>query len=63
MPRFLRLGNVWINVDHILEVHVEPHKGGEPMRCRVRLPGETATVLEGENMTRLVEFLQGNELR
>lgn len=63
MPRFLRLGNMWVNVDQIIEVQAEPRRENEPARCRIRLPGESAMVLEGDNMTKLLEFLQSNETR
>jgi hypothetical protein len=62
MPRFLRLGNVWINVEQIIEVHAEQPEG-RPAQCRIRLPGETAVILEGDNMTKLLNYLQGNETR
>jgi hypothetical protein len=54
---------VWINVDQIVDVQAEPRKEGEPARCRVRLPNESATILEGENMNKLLEYLQANETR
>jgi hypothetical protein len=62
MPQFLKLGELWINVDQIIEVHVDDSKDGRPTGCKIKLLGEGVRELTGEEITGAVlAFLKANE--
>jgi len=63
MPQFLKLGDLWINADQIIEVHVDS-KDGRPAGCKIKLLGEGVRELTGEQLTAAVlAFLQANEYK
>jgi hypothetical protein len=63
MPQFLKLADLWINTDQIVEVHVDS-KHGRPTDCKIKLLGEGLRELTGEQITAAVlAFLQANEYR
>jgi hypothetical protein len=64
MPQFLKLGDLWINVDQITEVHVESSKDGAPTGCKVKVMGEALRELTGAEISAAVlAFLEANEYR
>ena len=64
MPQFLKLGDLWINVSQITEVHVEASKDGTPAGCRIKLMGEPVRDLaDAEIAGEVLAFLQANEVK
>jgi hypothetical protein len=62
MPQFLKLGDLWINVDQITEVHMELSKDGAPTGCKIKVMGEPLRELTGAEITaEVLAFLQANE--
>src|SRR5438477_12918645 len=64
MPQFLKLGELWINADPIIEVPIDDSKDGRPASCRIKLLGEGVRDLTGEQLTAAVlAFWQTNEVK
>jgi hypothetical protein len=64
MPQFLQLGDLWINVCQITEVHVEASKDGTPAGCRIKLMGEPMRELSDAALaSQVLAFLQANDIK
>ena len=65
--RFIKIGILWLNVDHILAVkQYRTARPDEPPRCHVIMTYESPKLPElvfiGEDAERLIEFLQSRDL-
>ena len=64
MPQFLKLGDVWINISQITEVHIELSKDGAPAGCKIKLLGEAMRELaDAEIASEVLAFLEANAVK
>jgi hypothetical protein len=61
MADFIHLTGRWLNVDQIQEVYYAPGDMAQQPRCEVVFEGNYRLTLEGDDATRLDEYLRRYE--